>query len=73
MMQVKPLKIDEIKAVEYECECGSMGRLTIDVQDKSLTCDVFTPDLKIRVMMKEDGPDMEEPRNIDDVLIIEEL
>ena len=74
MMQVKPLGLAEIRAVEYECECGSMGRLTIDDQGRSVTCAVLSPDTTTRVRMKEDGLDEESPPGpIDDVLIIEEL
>lgn len=74
MMQVRPIDVNEIRAVEFDCECGSMGRLTIDDRSRSVTCAVISPEIRIHVILKEDALDDEpEPGPINDILIIEEL
>lgn len=72
-MQVKPIDLSDIRAAEIDCECGSLGRLNTDGRGKSVTCAVFSPELTIRVLMKEVELDEPPPRPIDDVLIIKEL
>ena len=65
-MEVPPLGLNNLKAVEFECEdCGSMGG--VNFEDQGIVCDVISPEIKIRLKLRPVGPEE------DEVFVVEEI
>ena len=46
----KRVDFNAIKGLEFRCQCG--GRATVEIDDEGILCDVNSPDVVMRVVMK---------------------
>ena len=54
----KVVDFNAIQGMEFHCECGGTARVEVD--DEGILCDVSSPNIVIRVLMKPVNPG-EEP------------
>ena len=66
MIQVRPVDVNKLKGVEFICECGQIGWIGFD--EEGLSCDVTSPDMTLRIMIKSDAEDSPERFDIVEVL-----
>ena len=66
MIQVRPVDVNELKGVEFVCECGQIA--WVGFEEEGLSCDVTSPDTKLRILLKADPDGSPETFEIMEVL-----